>query len=94
MAINFIFEHQGKIKHHDQGVLNGILKNKWMRVPVRYNLMTIHYIYNRSKVMKYFQNHAEFYTEDELEKSRKNQQFYIIHRALQPDLGSKIVNIL
>lgn len=71
MAINFIFEHQGKIKHHDQGVLNGILKNKWMRVPVRYNLMTIHYIYNRSKVMKYFQNHAEFYTEDELEKSRK-----------------------
>lgn len=69
--VKFISEHHGQVRHHDQGILNGVLVGKWKVLPIRYNLMTIHFIYNRSKIMKYFQNHAEFYTENEIEEAKK-----------------------
>lgn len=70
-AVKFISEHRGKVRHHDQGVLNGVLKEKWVRVPVRYNLMTIHYVYDLRKIKKYFDDHAEFYSECELVTGRR-----------------------
>ena len=71
LSAKFISDHRGQVRHHDQGVLNGVLNNKWMILPLRYNLMTIHFIYNRDNIMKYFENRADFYTEQEMEESRK-----------------------
>ncbi len=52
--IEFINEKKGRVLHHDQGVLNGVLKGKWLRLPIKYNLMTIHYIFAYKKIKKYF----------------------------------------
>lgn len=77
LALKFISEHHGQVKHHDQGVLNGILNERWMLLPLRYNLMTIHFMYSDSKIMKYFQNHADYYSTGEIEMSKENPA--IIH---------------
>lgn len=76
-CLDFIQKHEGKVIHHDQGVLNGVLKDKWYRFPVEYNLMTIHYIFNLKKIQRYYGDHAVFYTEEEIEKAK--QKPVILH---------------
>ena len=65
-CVHFIAEKNGSVVHHDQGVLNGVLKNQWFRLPLCDNLMTIHFIFNRRRVMNYFGEHSEFYSENEI----------------------------
>lgn len=67
----FIRSHQGNVHHHDQGVLNGVLSGKIFFLPLRYNLMTIHYIFNRKKILRYFGEHAHFWTDSEIEKAKE-----------------------
>lgn len=67
----FLDEKGGRVIHHDQGVLNGVLKGKVRFLPLRYNLMTIHYILDMEHINKYYRNHAEFYNEDEIEAAKK-----------------------
>lgn len=67
----FLDEKKGRVVHHDQGVLNGVLKGRVKFVPLRYNLMTIHYILDRKHINKYFENHAGFYGEDEIASAKK-----------------------
>ena len=71
-CIEFIDSRNGNVIHHDQGVINGVLKGKIHTLPIRYNLMTIHYIFNRRKLTKYFSDHASFYTETEVEEAKIN----------------------
>lgn len=68
-CLSFIEAHNGSVAHHDQGVLNGVLHDRRMLLPVRYNLMTIHYLFNRRKLTRYFNDHADFYGETEMEKA-------------------------
>ena len=75
--LKFIEEHQGNVIHHDQGVINGVLKNKIYKLPLQYNVMTIHYIFNRKQIMKYYRESTEFYSEQEI-KSAKNKPI-ILH---------------
>ncbi len=70
-CISFLEERQGRVTHHDQGVLNGVLRNGWHRLPVGCNLMTIHYVFGQRKLAKYFADHAEFYTEEEVGEAKK-----------------------
>lgn len=69
-CFDFIKEKNGSVTHHDQGVLNGVLINNWKRVALKYNLMTIHYVFNLKQIEKYYQDHSVFYTEDEIEKAK------------------------
>lgn len=69
-CLKFIAEHGGNVTHHDQGVLNGVLKNDCAILPIRYNLMTIHYIFDRRRLNKYFQDHAAFYTTEEIAEAK------------------------
>ncbi len=69
-CLAFIEAHQGNVTHHDQGVLNGVLHGKRMILPARYNLMTIHYVFNRRKLIRYFGDHAAFYTEQEIGEAK------------------------
>ena len=67
---DFLNEKNGKVVHHDQGVLNGVLKGRVKFLPIKYDLMTVHYMIDLRHINKYFRNHAEFYSEDEIETAK------------------------
>lgn len=71
-CLDFIKQHSGKVIHHDQGVLNGIFHGQVCVLPVRYNLMTIHFLLDREKVLKYAREDAKFYSEEELLQAKNN----------------------
>lgn len=70
--LSFIDEHQGSVTHHDQGVINGVLKDKILKLPLKYNVMTIHYIFNRKQIMKYYRESTEFYSQEEIKIAKNN----------------------
>lgn len=66
-AIDFIRLHGGRVIHHDQGVLNGLLHdNGWLRLPLKYNVMTIHYMMDQHKIVRYFSDFSVFYSQEEV----------------------------
>lgn len=67
MSLDFIASYMGRVPHHDQGVLNGVLKDLWKRLPLKYNVMTIHYMLSQSKVKKFFKDEAMFYDTEEVD---------------------------
>ena len=69
-CLKYIDEKNGTVTHHDQGVLNAVFRNKWYRLPLSNNVMTIHFIYDRHKIIKYFGEHAQFYTNEEISKAK------------------------
>lgn len=69
-CLDFINERNGRVIHHDQGVLNGVFHNSWIQLPIKYNVMTIHYFFDLRKINKYFQNHSAFYTETEIAEAK------------------------
>lgn len=76
-SLGFIKAHEGRVTHHDQGVLNGLLQGKWKRLPLKYNVMTIHYLMSLSRIKRYFGDAADFYDEKEVFISKNNP--IIIH---------------
>lgn len=71
-CLNYIESHQGRVVHHDQGVMNAVLKDLWLRLPLRYNVMTIHYMMSQSKIKKYYKDEAMFYSAEETYSAIKN----------------------
>ena len=76
-CLQFIDEKKGNVTHHDQGVLNGIVNGKFKRLPLEYNLMTIHYIWPINKIIKYYGESSQFYSEKEISLAKENP--IIIH---------------
>ncbi len=76
-CMSFLDLHHGKVIHHDQGTLNGILKNKWCRLSLKYNVMTIHYFFSFNKIKKYYKDVSAFYSEKEITEAKTNPA--IIH---------------
>lgn len=70
-CMDFIRAHNGRVIHHDQGVLNGVLKNEKYILPLKYNVMTIIYFFNRFQLMKRYKDHSGFYSENEIENAKK-----------------------
>lgn len=60
-CLEFIDAHKGCVNHHDQGVLNGIFNGAWIRLPLRFNVMTVHYMISQTKVRKFYKDDAVFY---------------------------------
>ncbi len=71
-CLKFIEDHDGQVIHHDQGVLNGLLFNQWLRLPLKYNVMTVHYIHSYIKLKNYFHDSSSFYDVSEVEKAKSN----------------------
>lgn len=71
-CFHFIEGKKGSVVHHDQGVLNGVLRNQWFRLPLCDNLMTIHFIFDRDRVMDYFGEHSDFYSENEIVNAKEH----------------------
>ncbi len=76
-CLDFIESYNGSVTHHDQGVLNGILNGKWERLPLKFNVMTIHYIMSQTKIRKYYKDEASFY--DALEVSESIANPIVLH---------------
>lgn len=74
--INFIDERNGNVIHHDQGVINGVLGKNALRLPLENNLMTIHYFMNRKKILKFFNEEADFYSESEIGEAINHPVIY------------------
>ncbi|MCQ2173669.1 MAG: glycosyltransferase family 8 protein [Bacteroidales bacterium] len=71
-CLDFIRERQGRVFHHDQGVLNGVFRNSLACLPLKFNVMTVQYIFNRRKIMKYFCEHTDYYAAEEIDEAKQN----------------------
>lgn len=71
-CMEFIAVRDGRVAHHDQGVLNGVLKDKWERLPLKYNVMTIHFMMNAGKKRSFYRDNSVFYKEEEVEDAKNN----------------------
>jgi lipopolysaccharide biosynthesis glycosyltransferase len=69
-CLDFITQHHGRVTHHDQGVLNGIFHQDVSILPLKYNVMTIHYMMERSRILSYFHEESPFYDEDEIAQAK------------------------
>lgn len=70
-CLAFIDSHAGRVSHHDQGVLNGVLMGQWARLPLKYNVMTVHYMMSQNKIRKFYKDDATFYDSKETEDAIK-----------------------
>ena len=84
-CLDFIASHKGRVKHHDQGVLNGVLKEQWERLPLKFNVMTIHYVLSQSRIHRFYNDKAPFYNADEVYDAIKSP--VILHYT--PSLTSR-----
>lgn len=71
-CLKFINDHNGQVLHHDQGVLNGVLRNNWYRLPLSFNTMTIHYIFNQKQILGYFKDNSDFYQQHDIDKAKEH----------------------
>lgn len=69
--LNFIQNHNGSVVHHDQGVINGVIKNKKI-LPLKYNLMTSYLMMSRDDIIKYYNVEDYFYDQNEIDYAIKN----------------------
>lgn len=76
-CLKFINDRDGRVIHHDQGVLNGVFRGKWYRLPLQANIMTIHYIFNLCQIKKYYRDESEFYNENDIAKAKEKP--WILH---------------
>lgn len=70
-CLDFIAKYNGRVTHHDQGVLNGLFHQDVTILPLKYNVMTIHYILKRANVLKYFHEESLFYDEKEIKLAKE-----------------------
>lgn len=74
--MNFIMKFDGNVPHLDQGVINGTIKNRLI-LPLRYNVQSTIYSFNKYKDMLKFFSMNSFYDEAEMIEARRNPA--IIH---------------
>lgn len=62
---NFIKKYQGRVFHHDQGVINGVLNDKIGILPVQYNMLSFLFEQNSVEKIKKMYDIPMFYSEQE-----------------------------
>lgn len=69
--LNFIDKHNGNVIHHDQGVINGVIKNKKI-LPLKYNLMTSYLMMSRDDIINFYKVEDSFYSQEQIDEAIKN----------------------
>lgn len=67
--LGFIEQYNGKVTHHDQGVINGMLNGFIKILPLKFNVMTVFYTMKREDIIKYYNIDGDFYSEDEINEA-------------------------
>lgn len=74
--LDFVDKRDGKVQHHDQGILNGVCKGKIKIIAPKYNYMSQFFLFNSKQVKKLFKL-KKFYEQNEINSSSDN--IVIIH---------------
>ena len=69
--LNFIDKHNGNVIHHDQGVINGVIKNKKI-LPLKYNLITSYLMMSRDDIINFYKVEDSFYSQEQIDEAIKN----------------------
>ena len=64
--LDFLSHHNGQVYHHDQGVINGVLHDRMMILPQKYNVMTPLMTMKRSQIQRFYGLSEVFYPDDEI----------------------------
>lgn len=72
--IEFINYYSGNVFHHDQGVINGVLRDKILVLHPKYNSMTTFYTMTMENMMKYYKM-DKYYSEKEIIEAKNNGVF-------------------
>lgn len=67
--LGFIEQYNGKVIHHDQGVINGMLNGLIKILPLKFNVMTVFYTMKREEIIKYYNIDGDFYSEYEINEA-------------------------
>ncbi len=70
-VLEFVKKHNNNVIHHDQGIINGICKNKILYLHPKYNLMPEMIMMTEKQLRKLYKI-KNFYSEEKLEEARKN----------------------
>ncbi len=73
-CIKFIESYHGSVPHHDQGVINGVCKEKIYILPPQYNLQCPMFNHKAEEIKK-LGDMKEYYTQEELEEAKKKPVF-------------------
>lgn len=76
LFINYIKKHNGKVTHHDQGVINGTLVNSCMILSPEYNVLTPFFTQKYNRIKKFYQK-EEYYSYELIDYAKNNPS--IIH---------------
>ncbi len=66
--IRMITEHGGFVRHHDQGIINGVCKGNILILHPRYNTMSQFYLMSAKQIQMLF-SPARYYTQKELDEA-------------------------
>lgn len=72
--MDFLYRHGGNVRHHDQGIINGVCKDKIHILPLEYNLHSTVYSHKFDLIQKISSPH---YSKEEYENAKINP--VIIH---------------
>ncbi|WP_246943876.1 glycosyltransferase family 8 protein [Bacillus pinisoli] len=72
--IDFIDSYNGKVYHHDQGTINGVLEGKMLLIHPKYNAMTTFFTMKKEEIFKYY-GMQEYYSSKELIEAKNKPVF-------------------
>lgn len=72
--VEFIDRYGGRVFHHDQGVLNGVLHGKCLTLHPKYNAMSVFFSMSRADILSYY-GLDSYYTEGELDEAIRQPVF-------------------
>jgi len=67
--IDFIAQRNGKVRHHDQGTINGVLHNYCKIIHPQYNVMSVFFTMTKDQIIKYYNMNGYYYSEEELREA-------------------------
>jgi len=71
----FIEKHNGRVYHHDQGVINGVLNKEIGILPPEYNMLSFAYDHNSVRDTVYMYGIPRYYTQEEMDKAKSTPVF-------------------
>ena len=74
--LEFVTIYNGKVPHHDQGIINGVCKGKILIIEPKYNSMSQFFQFNANQIKKLY-GIKKYYTNKEVEEAKNNP--VIIH---------------
>lgn len=70
--VHFIETHGGRVSHHDQGTINGVLNDRILILSPRFNVMTPMFTTRYENLFKLYQISGEYYSKDEILEAKKH----------------------